>query len=257
MPLDQHGARKHSGQVSHLLSVGFCLALGCAPAGEVGMNLPRFDSGSGVESAAADTHDNETAGSIVCPTGTAAMQADMFARRCAGAGCHGSTSPALGLDLLSPGLEARLVGAPSIGCRGEKLLVAGQPDQSELYRKVAHSQPDCGVRMPVGTPAFTDNELACLRHWILSLEPIAVRPTDAAAPGGADASSNGGDAAADASVGPICSPGQTACTGGCTDLALDNRNCGQCGKVCGVGTTCKAGGCACTAGLTACGGACV
>jgi hypothetical protein len=43
---------------------------------------------------------------LSCPTSTAEMQKTIFAARCASAGCHGSESPALALDLLSPDLEA-------------------------------------------------------------------------------------------------------------------------------------------------------
>ena len=86
---------------------------------------------------------------MVCPQTSTAMQQEAFARRCGSSECHDRDNPALALDLVSPGLEQRLIECPSRGCRGEKLVVAGQPELSELFRKVAHTQPECGLRMPV------------------------------------------------------------------------------------------------------------
>jgi hypothetical protein len=188
----------------------------------------------------------EVGANIVCPSGTAEMQSQVLATRCAGAGCHGSSMSALGLDLVSSGLEARLVNVPSIGCRGERLVVPGQPEQSELYRKVAHATPECGVRMPVGS-AFNDAEIECLRRWIASL------------PGGAPDAGAGGDAASDrpaADLGAICPAGQQPCGGRCVSLQDDNGNCGACGRVCAPGSSCSAGSCACPGGQQLCGQRC-
>jgi hypothetical protein len=186
-----------------------------------------------------------------CPTGTAEMQKNIFAARCAGAGCHGSDSPALALDLVSPDLEARLLGAPSIGCRGEKLLLPGHPEQSELFRKVAHTTPECGARMPLGG-AFADGEIECLRLWIMSLVP-----TDGGAPDGAPTADAGSDAGPDAPSGLSCPTGQTVCDQACVDLSADNANCGTCGKTCAPGTTCANRMCGCPDGRTLCDGSCV
>lgn len=40
-----------------------------------------------------------------------------------------------------------------------------------------------------------------------------------------------------------CTQGRTNCGDGCTELAEDPLNCGQCGTVCPVGSTCSAGAC--------------
>ncbi len=205
---------------------------GCV-SGQVKPPLPEVDGGGSSEAPAA----------ISCPASTAEMQATLLAVRCAGAGCHGKDSPALGLDLVSPGLEARLLGAPSIGCRGERLVLPGQPDQSELFRKVAAETPECGTRMPVGLSAFSDGEIDCLRRWIAAMPAL---PDGGAA-----------DAGPDAPPGPSCPTGQSACGQACVDLRADNANCGRCGNACGAGATCQTGVCTCAAGLSDCGSGCV
>jgi hypothetical protein len=206
--------------------------LGCV-SGQVKPPLPVLDDGGAGDTGAVTS----------CPASTAEMQAQLLAVRCAGAGCHGHDSPALGLDLVSPGLEARLSGMPSIGCRGERLVLPGQPDQSELFRKVAQATPECGSRMPVGLAVFSDGEIDCLRRWIAALPPAA----DGGAP----------DTAPDVAPGPSCPTGQSACGGSCVNLSADNASCGRCGNACGPGATCKSGVCTCGAGLTDCGSGCV
>jgi hypothetical protein len=196
------------------------------------------------------TRPGSDAAAITCPSGAAQIQQQIFVRSCAAAGCHGSMNPALGLDLVSPNLEARLLGAPSIGCRGEQMLVAGQPDLSQLYRKISDAVPECGERMPAALPALSEGEVVCLQRWILTL----VAPDGGAprADGGA-----GRDAGVDQTVAPGCPSGQAMCGTTCTSLATDRNNCGTCARTCGASQTCSAGICACTGGLTDCAGACV
>jgi stigma-specific protein Stig1/Dickkopf-like protein len=40
-----------------------------------------------------------------------------------------------------------------------------------------------------------------------------------------------------------CPSGQTSCSGVCTTLSTDSRNCGSCGNACGAGTSCVNGAC--------------
>jgi Stigma-specific protein, Stig1 len=187
----------------------------------------------------------------VCPETSTAMQLEAFTRRCGSSDCHDRDNPALALDLVSPGLEQRLIDVPSRGCRGERLVVAGQPAQSWLFAKVADAEPSCGggFRMPVSAPYYNDEEIACLAAWIESLGPAAT-PSD----GGAGVDAAGTDVIVDPGI--SCPTGQNVCNGVCLDLATNNGNCGTCGRACGAGTTCVGGSCACTGGQTLCAGAC-
>jgi hypothetical protein len=44
----------------------------------------------------------------------------------------------------------------------------------------------------------------------------------------------------------ICTGGDTDCSGKCTNLNLDDANCGACGNECDAGLTCFLGRCACS-----------
>jgi hypothetical protein len=54
-------------------------------------------------------------------------------------------------------------------------------------------------------------------------------------------------------------PAVTVCNNVCVDLTKDDRNCGACGKSCGLGFACVGSACtvACQPGLSDCSGACV
>jgi hypothetical protein len=190
---------------------------------------------------------------IVCPVDTAGMQKQLLASRCGTSGCHGSLNSALGLDLVSDGLVARLAGKPSIGCRGETLLVPGAPDQSELFRKVVHENPECGTRMPpVGFPNFATEEVECIRRWIAGL---ATSSPDA----GVDALVASPDATVSSPdmMTMSCPSGQRTCSGTCVDTATNTLHCGGCGITCGSQQVCRQGACVCAGTLTACAGTCV
>jgi hypothetical protein len=64
-----------------------------------------------------------------------------------------------------------LVGVTSKGmlgsqCGGKTYVVAGQPDASLLYHKLADAMPPCGVRMPASGVVLSDMEIATVRAWI-------------------------------------------------------------------------------------------
>ncbi len=66
--------------------------------------------------------------------------------------CHGASEPEAGLDLTAPHAETL------------DLLAPGEPEISELLRRVASDDPD--ERMPPKGPPLTDDEIATLRRWI-------------------------------------------------------------------------------------------
>lgn len=93
----------------------------------------------------------------------------LLAAECAGSGCHGATSPALGLDLASAGVGARVAGIAAASCSGRVLADPGDPDASFLLEKVSAVAPACGSRMPLGRAALDAAEIAALRGWIEGL----------------------------------------------------------------------------------------
>jgi hypothetical protein len=91
----------------------------------------------------------------------------LFVQRCNGETCHGGgAASASGLDLVSPGVEDRVSGASGTNCNG-LLADLSNPRGSLLYTKV--SEPDCGVRMPIGSEPLDEHELTCMEYWISGL----------------------------------------------------------------------------------------
>ena len=100
----------------------------------------------------------------------------ILAESCGTSGCHDATPSAVaGLDLVSPGVEARVVEVNST-CEARILVVAGDPDGSYLLDKVVNAPMICGLPMPiVGT--LTPDEVEVLRQWIIDLgEPGSGAP---------------------------------------------------------------------------------
>lgn len=100
----------------------------------------------------------EGASSLSCPD----VAAYFASSACAG--CHGASAPSGGLDLVSPGIASRTVGVSAVS--GGFLLVAGDPDRSVLYRRLAGG--DVGPTMPPGAP-IDAAMLACARSFIAGL----------------------------------------------------------------------------------------
>lgn len=197
-----------------------------------------------------------------CPATTTEIQRDVLAVRCGGSLCHGGTTPQAGLDLVSAGLEERLVGVPAAECGGI-LVVPGDPESSYLYAKLTEDTPDCGNRMPLGGSLPAD-ELACVRTWIAGLPPGPALPD--AGLECADGTSLCDGACVDTETDPLhcgacgricdaaCSAGECVamcpeptenCAGACVDLRTSSEHCGACGRTCESGQVCSAGDCSC------------
>ncbi len=137
----------------------------------------------------------------------------IFENKCGGDICHGGGTSAAGLDLVSPGVDDRVVLAEAQQCAG-LLADPSDPTGSLMYTKVLDA-PECGSRMPLAMPALSEAEIACIRDWISGLQPPAPDDPDAG-PGGPDAGPP-----VDMSIlppldmGPVCTPGETeACYDG-------------------------------------------
>ncbi|MFQ5666681.1 MAG: hypothetical protein ACE5I7_09645, partial [Candidatus Binatia bacterium] len=88
----------------------------------------------------------------------------IFAASCAFVNCHVGDGAA-GLNLEPGRAFAELVGVPSTQVR-DLLVVAGDPDSSYLFEKVASDTPRFGDRMPIGN-ALDPLDVDAIRQWIL------------------------------------------------------------------------------------------
>lgn len=110
-------------------------------------------------------------------------------KKCGSAGCHGATTPASNLDLVSPGVEERI--ADKTAMCGGLLVNTNDPQASVVYTKLL-DPPPCGGRMPFLQEALPSEEIDCVLTWIEGIEPSGMMEMD----GGAGGSS--GDASDDA-----------------------------------------------------------
>lgn len=82
----------------------------------------------------------------------------LFVPSCGGVGCHESPGPANNLDLVSPGIPARIRAATST-CQAK-------PMGAFILEKVKPS-PGCGGIMPLGaTEPLGAFEVACLEEYL-------------------------------------------------------------------------------------------
>ncbi len=122
----------------------------------------------------------------------------IFAAKCGSSICHGGQSgePQGGLDLTSPELAARLVGAHSSQCSGWLRVDPSNPDRSFLLAKVTSPPAGCGDRMPL-VGALTEDEILCIRAFVHQLAAEPVPDAGAQDAGAQDAGAQ--DASTDAS----------------------------------------------------------
>jgi hypothetical protein len=198
-----------------------------------------------------------------CSAEAASIRSTVFAVSCDGAGCHGSQSPAAGLDLIGKPL-AELMGTSSALCSGWSIVVPGSPEKSFLYHKLTASTPACGERMPLAGH-ISDADAKCIADWITAMAPTGGCETcggaecvafasDAQHCGSCDNACPAGVACENGSC--ACAGGGISCAGSCVDPQSDASNCGGCGKACSVGASCVGGVCVCPESLDACGASC-
>jgi len=102
---------------------------------------------------------------------------------CTNAGCHGAQFQG-GLDLASPGLAQRLMGAVSDtdACRGEPWIDTSNPNNSLLLRLIdpaRFADAPCGVLMPLGSNnGVSKKTLSCFEAWVTDLAETDTTPTE-------------------------------------------------------------------------------
>jgi hypothetical protein len=81
--------------------------------------------------------------------------------------CHGSAAKAGGLDLITPGVKARLVDVPSTICRDRALVTMTPQVGGHFFDKLEGAV--CGDRMPAGgLPGLSAAEVLCLKAWMIA-----------------------------------------------------------------------------------------
>jgi len=88
----------------------------------------------------------------------------IFQPQCGNTGCHGALAPQQGLDLVTAGVAARVVGVSGTECPGT-LANPASPETSLLYTKLS-SHPPCGAQMPLAQPPLASADQACVLAWI-------------------------------------------------------------------------------------------
>jgi hypothetical protein len=198
-----------------------------------------------------------------CSADAESIRSAVFTQSCDGAGCHGSQSPAAGLDLIGEPLD-QLKGTSSALCSGWSIVVPGSPEKSFLYHKLTASTPACGERMPLAGH-ISDVDAKCVADWITGMvtaggcetcggPDCVALASDAQHCGSCENACPAGVACENGSC--VCAGGGLACAGSCIDPQSDPANCGGCGKACAVGASCSAGRCSCPDSLDACGASC-
>ena len=99
--------------------------------------------------------------------------APLFAQRCSGDVCHSPPTPQVGLDLVSPGVGKRVLGAhsKSAGCESRFLIDPDRVTDSFILEKISSGKPQCGDNMPL-TGAITDGERTCIKVWAAALAGV-------------------------------------------------------------------------------------
>ena len=86
----------------------------------------------------------------------------VFLGNCGTSVCHDSDQPAAELDLVSPNVASRTVDVNSIdpNCGSEIVVIAGDPDESYMMKKILNTPGVCSAQMPIGTILGADKKAA-------------------------------------------------------------------------------------------------
>ena len=107
--------------------------------------------------------EGEGEGDHETPTTLSALKEQIFQPRCSASGCHGSVSPALGLNLVTDPAAA-LVGVASATNPAIQRVVAGDADASLLYQ-ILQTSVGTTEQMPPGF-VLPARDVDLVRSWI-------------------------------------------------------------------------------------------
>ncbi|MEM9488574.1 MAG: nucleotide-binding protein [Myxococcota bacterium] len=138
----------------------------------------------------------------------------LLTEKCGGGQCHGGPQASQPLDLVSPGVAARVANVTAPLCGGN-LANPADPEGSLMFQKVAGTQ-SCGGPMPQNSGALSADEILCMRDWISGLLPPQQPEGDAGPdcpqcecrPGDMEVCYSGPDGTADSGV---CQAGLRQC----------------------------------------------
>lgn len=132
--------------------------------GDGGVFGPADASGIGPGTSDAGTPDAGGPAPVAVPV----CVSNVFSMHCGTAACHGDG--ATQVDLVSPGVAARLVGqqAGAAGMCAGRVFVSADGSESLLLDKLSDAPP-CGSKMPLVGAALADAELKCVMDWVASL----------------------------------------------------------------------------------------
>ncbi|MDH3749834.1 MAG: Ig-like domain-containing protein [Gammaproteobacteria bacterium] len=133
--------------------------------GELIANLPSGDGTAGGDLVAQFTI---TTPVVIGPT-LDQIQAVVFSPTCATAGCHSAGTMAGGLNLSDADTSlAQLVGVPSSNPAqaGEIRVIAFDPDNSYLIKKLENAAGISGQQMPFGGTPLSATDVGHIRQWI-------------------------------------------------------------------------------------------
>jgi len=94
------------------------------------------------------------------------VQNQVFSASCAFSGCHGGSSPAMGLDLSSGVAYDMIVDVASAQQPSKDRIEPNDPEASYLYLKVIGDSSITGSQMPRGSGPLSQDLMDLIRDWI-------------------------------------------------------------------------------------------